>query len=164
MPEIINNYLSPTNFTVSIQRLPHVEFFTQKLTIPDVTSSPTTSPTPLKAFYTPATELSYSDLTMEMIVDENMNNYKEILSWMEGYGSPESTDQYKKIAESKDGLVSDIIVLVTNSHKNPNLRFTFTNYFPTSLGSISLDVNVQDVSYATSAITFRYDNFTMEQL
>ena len=164
MAEIINNYLSPTNFSVSIQRLPHVEFFTQKLTIPDVTSSPVNLNTPLKNFYTPPSELSYSDLTLEMIVDENMNNYKEILNWMEGYGSPESTDQYKRIAESKDGLVSDIIVIVTNSHKNPHLRFTFTNCFPTSLGSISLDVNVQDVSYATSSITFRYDVFKMEQL
>ena len=46
MPEIINNYLSPTNFTISIEKLPNVEFFTQKLQIPDVTVTPASIGTP----------------------------------------------------------------------------------------------------------------------
>ena len=53
---------------------------------------------------------------------------------------------------------------VTNSHKNPNLRFKFTNCFPTNLGQIDLDINVQDVAYATCSVTMRYDTMQMEQL
>jgi hypothetical protein len=163
MPEIINNYLSPTNFTISIEKLPNVEFFTQKLTIPDVTATATSLGTPLANMYEYGDRIEYGELTTTMIIDENMNNYKEILNWIEGYASPESSNQNKNFAQIR-GHESDIIATITNSHKNPNIRFVFKNCFPTSLGGVSLDVNVQDVAYATTAVTWRYDTFTMEQL
>ena len=59
---------------------------------------------------------------------------------------------------------SDIIATITNSHKNPNIRFTFTNCFPVSLGSINLDVDVSDIAYATCGVTMRFDSMKMEQL
>ena len=95
MPEIINNYLSPTNFTISIEKLPNVEFFTQKLQIPDVTATPAEIGTPLTSIYEYGDRLVYGELTTTMILDENMNNYKEILNWIEGYASPESSSQNK---------------------------------------------------------------------
>ena len=164
MANIINNYLSPTNFTISISRIPNVEFFTQKMAVPSISSSATTFDSPLKTLYAAQTNLTYEDLSLTFIVDENMNNYKEILNWMEGLGFPEDTKQRKQLDTSQDGLYSDIIATVTNSHKNPNIRFTFKNCFPTSIGSIELDVNVTDVSYATCSVTMRYDSFIMEQL
>ncbi len=109
-------------------------------------------------------KLQYGDLELSFIVDENMNNYKEILNWMEGLGSPETTNQRASLSASKDGVQSDIVLTVTNSHKNPNLRFTFKNCFPTNLGQIDLDINVQDVAYATCSVTMRYDTMQMEQL
>ena len=164
MAEIINNYLSPSNFAISIARIPNVEFFTQKITIPSITSTAVEIDTPLAAIYMEQDKLQYGDLELSFIVDENMNNYKEILNWMEGIASPESTKQRALIDAGKDGVTSDIILTVTNSHKNPNLRFKFTNCFPTNLGQIDLDINVQDVAYATCSVTMRYDTMQMEQL
>jgi len=108
--------------------------------------------------------LTYADLEMTFIIDENMNNYKEILDWLEGISGSTSTNQNKQLELSKYGFKSDIIATITNSHKNPNTRFIFRDCFPTGLGSVELDVNVQDVSYATCSVTMRYDIFTMEQL
>jgi len=162
MPEIINNYLSLTNFTISIEKLPNVEFFTQKLDIPAITATASEIGTPLASIYEYGNRIEYGDLTTTMIVDENMNNYKEILNWIEGVGAPESSTQNKLF--TANGHESDIIVTITNSHKNPNIRFIFKNCFPTSLGGISLDVNVTDVAYATTTVNWRYDTFTMEQL
>lgn len=164
MTEIINNYLSPSNFSIEVTRIPNVQFFTNKLTIPAVTATPTVLDTPLAAIYYSQDKLVYGDLDMSFIVDENMNNYKEILNWMEGIGAPESTKTHSTLLNSADGLYSDISVIITNSHKNPNLKFTFTNCFPVTLGSIEFDVNVQDVSYATCNVTMRYDLMRMEQL
>ena len=163
MAEIINNYLSPTNFTVNVQRIPNIEFFVQKLSIPALSATPSARDTPLNVLYDVNDKLTYADLEMTFIIDENMNNYKEILNWIEGYASPESSNQNKNFAAIR-GHESDIIATITNSHKNPNIRFVFKNCFPTSLGGVSLDVNVQDVAYATTSITWRYDTFTMEQL
>ena len=163
MPEIINNYLSPASFTVSIDRMPNVEFFTQSLSIPGVSASPVELNTPLRTFYAQQDKLTYDDLTLQFIVDEEMNNYTEVLRWLEGLGFPESTDQHKNyIADNI--LESDISVVITNSHKNPNMKFTFKNAFPVSLGSIDLNVNTQDIAYATCDVTFRYGSFQIENI
>ena len=162
MAEIINNYLSPTNFTISIEKLPNLEFFTQKLNIPDITSTPQELQSPLTTLYDYGSRIVYGELTTTMIIDENMNNYKEILNWIEGYAAPENSKQ--NALREKIGFESDLIATITNSHKNPNIRFTFKNCFPTSLGGVSLDVNVTDVAYATTSVNWRYDTFSMEQL
>lgn len=164
MAEIINNYLSPTNFTISIQRIPNIEFFVQKMSIPSLSATAPARDTPLSTLYDINDKLTYSDLEMTFIVDENMNNYKEIFDWMEGLSGSQTPTQTKKLALSEYGFKSDIIATITNSHKNPNTRFIFRDCFPTGLGSVELDVNVQDVSYATCSVTMRYNIFTMEQL
>ena len=69
MPEIINNYLSPTNFTISIEKLPNVEFFTQKLQIPDVTVTPASIGTPLANIYEYGDRIEYGELVTTMILD-----------------------------------------------------------------------------------------------
>lgn len=163
MPEIINNYLSPASFTVSIDRMPNVEFFTQSVSIPGVSSSPVEMNTPLRTFYAQQDKLSYDDLTLQFIVDEEMNNYTEVLRWLEGLGFPENTDQHKNYT-ADNTLESDISVVITNSHKNPNMKFTFKNAFPVSLGSIDLNVSTQDISYATCDVTFRYGSFQIENI
>ena len=74
MAEIINNYLSPTNFTISIERLPHVEFFTQKASVPSLSATAITMGAPTNPFYEVQQQMSYGDLDLTFIVDENMNN------------------------------------------------------------------------------------------
>lgn len=163
MPEIINNYLSPASFTVSIDRLPNVEFFTQSVQIPGVSGSAVEVATPLRNFYTQNDKLQYDDITLSFIIDEEMNNYNEVLRWMEGVGFPESTDQRKSYVKA-NGLVSDMSIVITNSHKNPNIKFTFKDCFPVALGSIDLNVNTQDISYATCDVTLRYESFSFENI
>lgn len=163
MPEIINNYLSPASFTISIDRMPNVEFFAQAVSIPEISASPVELNTPLRTFYAQQDKLSYGDLSVQFILDEHMTNYQEVLGWLEGLGFPENTDQHKNYI-ADNNLESDISVVITNSHKNPNIKFTFKNAFPVSLGSVDLNVTTQDISYATCDVTFRYGSFSVENL
>lgn len=161
---MITNYLSPASFVVSISRLPNVEFFTQTLTIPDISTSPVEQANPLKALYTTGDRLSYGDLDLSFIIDENMENYLEILAWLEGLGFPDDNNQYKTLEKSEYGLTSDIRVIVTNSHKNPNMEFVFTNAFPTGISSIELDITQSEITYPKASVTFRYDDFKVNKL
>jgi len=158
---MITNYLSPKSFIVSIDRLPNVEFFTQKVNIPDVSGSPQQTNTPLGLIYNSPSQLQYSDLDITFIIDEDMKNYLEILRWLEGMGSPNSTDQYKKLSATDEGLQSDITIVVNNSHQNPNIHFMFKDCFPTGISSIPLDLTSADTTYAEATATFRYTNFTV---
>ena len=160
---MITNYLSPVGFVISVSRLPNVEFFTQKVNIPSVSLIPSPQATPLHTLYATGDRLEYAELDLSFLVDESMNNYNEILSWMEGIGSPEKLKQYKDLDEGDDGVTSDITVIISNSAKNPNLKFTFTNCFPTGLSPVSLDVTGTDVFYPECNVTFRYDRFIFEK-
>lgn len=158
---MITNYLSPKSFIVSIDRLPNVEFFTQKVNIPDVNGAPQQTNTPLGLIYESPSQLTYSDLDITFIIDENMNNYLEILNWMEGMGSPNNQDQYAKLSKTDEGLESDITIVVNNNHQNPNVHFMFKDCFPIGISSIPLDLTTTDTTYAEATATFRYTNFTV---
>ena len=160
----INNYLSTGGFAIKIARLPNVEFFSQKVLVPGVTANPVETQTPLRKFYSVPDHLNYADLDLTFIIDENMENYREIYEWLKGIGTPDNLEQYDKLKNSVDGDQSDITIMLFNSHKNPNIEFTFSNAFPIGLTPISLDLAQQDVVYAEATVTMRYDAFDIKKM
>lgn len=161
---MINNYLSNGGFDVTIPRIPNVEFFVQKMVLPSIDANPVERSTPLSSVYDVSDRLRYNDFDLTFIIDENMRNYIEIFNWMKGINSPETLNQYAALEDSKDGITSDITVLLLNSHKNPHIRITMINAFPVGLTSVDLNLVNQDVTYAEASVTFRYDRFLIEQL
>lgn len=161
---MINNYLSAGGFKIQVKRLPNVEFFSNKVLLPSVTTNSVKSDTPLSSFYSVGDHLSYADLDLTFIVDENMKNYIEIYNWLSAFGTPEKLETYDKLERSQDGLVSDITVIILNSHKLPNIEVTFLNAFPVGLTPVSLDLSGQDVNYVEATTTLRYDRFLIKQL
>ena len=159
---MITNYLSPVSFKVIIDRLPNIEFFTQKFTSPSISMSPVEQLSPLHRMYQTGDRLEYSEFELSFVVDENMNNYREILNWMEGLGSPENSDQFKNLQASKYGTVSDITVIVESSARNNNLKFTFSDCFPISISGVNLDVTNSDVFYPEASVSVRYTNMKVE--
>lgn len=157
---MITNYLSPVSFTVTVERLPNVEFFTQKSMIPGITLAPAAQPTPLKTLYNTPDTLEYGDLDLSFIVDENMDNYFEVLSWIEGMATPESSNQYDRLKRSKFGVTSNITLLIQNSNRRPNIAFEFKECFPISLSQIDLDVTQPDLQYVECNVTFKHNGFT----
>jgi len=161
---MITNYLSPVGFTAHVSRLPNVEFFAQRAIIPGVNIQQVEHPSPIHRLYEYGDRLNYNELDLSFIVDEDMNNFLEMLTWMEGIGSPSSTDQFKNLEESKDGIRSDISLVINTSSKNANFRVTFYDCFPTSLSPISLDVTSSDITYPECSATFTYNYYKIEKL
>lgn len=158
------NYLNPTSFLVSVERLPNVEFFTQRAILPSVSMSAVTTPNPLKNLYNVPDHLEYAELDLSFILDENMNNYIEVLRWMEGISTPETLSQFDRLKKTKDGIVSDIVVILTNSHKNPHIEFRFKDAFPLTISPISLDITPGDIVNPEVTVTFRHNGFEVTQL
>lgn len=156
---MITNYFSPLEFQVNIKRLPNVEFFVQRTTIPGVSGTPAIMPTPFNKLSITPDKLQYTPLELSFILDENMANYIEILNWIKGNTFPERYTQYKELSQSSDGVESDITIIVLNSHKNPIIRINFTNCAPISLSDVLLDTTSPDISYPTATATFSYDYF-----
>jgi hypothetical protein len=161
---MITNYFSPLEFVVTVKRLPNVQFFTQRATIPSVTKQPIDKPTPFKVLYETGDVVTYSELNLSFIVDEQMNNYIEVFNWIKGLTFPENFDQFKNLAESEDGLRSDISVIVKNSNKNPSIVIDYYDCFPISLSEVLLDTTQSDIIYPEATVTFQYNYFSISQI
>lgn len=161
---MITNYLSPLEFIITVKRLPSVEFYTQRTSIPGISVNPIEHPTPFKPTFEGGDRLNYDDLNLSFIVDEGMTNYLEIFNWIKGYSFPENFDQYKNIVASQNGLKSDISVKVLNSHKNPSLLIDYRDCFPISLSEVTLDTTQNDVIYPEATVTFRYNYFDITSI
>lgn len=161
---MITNYLSPLEFVVTVKRLPHVQFFTQKISVPSLSATAIERPTPFKVLTETGDKLSYGELNLSFIIDEQMNNFIEIVDWMKGINFPESFDQFKKLNESNDGLRSDISLLIMNNKKNPNIEINFIDCFPTNLSEISLDTTATDVMYPEASVSFAYNSYSISKV
>lgn len=161
---MITNYLSPVSFKIVIERLPKVEFFTQKVQIPSLSMTSPVLPSPLLNIYQTPDRIEYSELDISFIVNEDMSNYEEILRWLEGMGAPQSSKQRLNLENSRYGFKSDITIIIENSSRNPNIEFTFTECFPTTLSGIPLDVTATDISYPECNVTFRYTNMNFKKI
>tara|TARA_B100001057_G_scaffold463167_1_gene516853 strand:+ start:112 stop:753 length:642 start_codon:yes stop_codon:yes gene_type:complete len=94
------DYASPTQFKFSILKLPKVEFFGTSVNLPGINLNTTTQQTPLKDIPVPGEKLTFADLEMSFMVDENLENYREIHGWLTGIGFPRDTKQFTELSKS----------------------------------------------------------------
>ena len=160
---MITNYLSPLEFQVTVKRLPEVEFFTQALEIPSLTTAGLVVDKPFNYTHITPNKVSYSNLNLSFIVDESMKNYKSVMDWITGVSFPQNYNQFKNVKDSEEGLTSDISIIMLNSNKNPNIIVNFIECFPISLSPIRLDTTAQQLIYPTAIASFTYTYFTIEQ-
>jgi len=99
-------------------------------------------------------------------VDEKMQNWKEIYTWLMKLGFPEDWDQYASLENEPlwtgTGLKSDISVLILDSSHNPFLECIIKDAFPISLSEFQMGSTDNDVNYITCSSVFKYTNYTIK--
>ena len=182
------DYASPIQFRFKMTKLPNVEFFVQTANIPGITLGEVTMPTPLKEISIPGDKITYASLDVSFLVDENLNNYKEIHDWITGLGFPQDHKQFGTLlATSSDrfsgstastaatgtstpqplsegGIYSDATLTVLNSKNIAKTEIRFQNVFPVSLGSLSYDIKASDVDYLQVSASFNYMYYDIVQI
>ena len=182
------DYASPIQFRFKCTKLPEVEFTCQTANVPGISLGETTLPTPLKDIPIPGDKVSYSSLDISFLVDENLNNYKELHDWIIGIGFPKSHDQFKNLQVAgqdrfptstagaavpgvavpkplaEGGIYSDATLTILNSKNIAKTEIRFQNVYPTSLGGLSYDIKLSDVDYLQAAASFGYMNYEIVQL
>ena len=159
------NFLSPIGFKFQLNNFPEVNYFVQSATLPGISISSISVPTPLKAIDIAGDEVSFEELTVKFIVDENMKNWLSIYDWIIGLGFPteEGQAKYAKLAATSE-LTTDATLTVLTSNMNAQINFRFKNCFPLSLSSIAFDSGGTDIDYVTADVSFRYDVYTVQNL
>ena len=184
----IMDYASPVQFRFKCSKLPKVEFFCQSANIPGIGLGTADVETPLKSMPFPGDKVTYQDLAISFLVDENLENYKEIHDWIIGLGAPQNHTQFSDLrATSSDrfpgtsstnaitgqatadpipesGMYSDATLTILNSKNIAVTEIRFHNIFPTSLGALSYNVQASDVNYLQTAVDFSYMYYEIVQL
>ena len=176
------DYAAATQFKFNITKLPKVEFFCTSVNIPGITLGETSQDTPLKTIPIPGDELTYGSLNVDFMIDENLENYREIHGWLTGLGFPKSHTQFETFinagsdrfptsnatANSREaGKVDDVgfdvgaqysdaTLSILSSKNNPILEVRFRDLYPTSLSGLSYDQQAGDTSYLTGTVSFSY--------
>jgi hypothetical protein len=155
------NFLSPVGFKFSLAKEPKVVFFCNSARIPEITLQTNIQPSYLKDLDVPGEKLSYGDLNLRFLVDENLENYMAVHNWLTGLGYPETTGQYADliiengIRDPKDAF-SDGTLHILNSNYKDNAVVKFKDLFPVSLSSLDFDATLTDVQYFTAEVSFKY--------
>ena len=106
----IMDYASPVQFRFKCSKLPKVEFFCQTANIPGIGLGEAEVDTPLKSIPFPGDKVTYQDLAISFLVDENLENYKEIHDWIIGLGAPQNHTQFSDLrAQGSDRFPGHII-------------------------------------------------------
>ncbi len=139
-------------FKITFHRAPNVEYFLQSFTIPTINVNETVIARPQRDAHVPGDKLFYDPFTVTMLVSEDMDNFKEIYTWLEKCVMTNNSSE----------LFDDVTVHILTSKNNPNKRIIFRNTFPISIGNLSFSVQEAEIVYGTVDVTFRYDYFTFE--
>ena len=156
------NFLSPAAFLFNVTKIPKVSFFCTSASIPSITLATETQPSYLKDIDVPGEKLTYADLTVRFLVDEDLKNYMAIHNWMTGIGYPESLQDFRTEVTKDDNSrdlnqqFSDGALQILNSNFRTNAIVRFKDLFPVSLSSLEFDTSVTDVQYFTADATFKY--------
>ena len=182
------DYASPVQFRFKCTKLPLVEFFVQSVNLPGINLGSAQQTNPLYDIPLPGDKITYASLDLSFVVDENLNNYKEIHDWILGLGFPSNHTQFQDLQTAgsdrfpgstrstaatgtnvpqplnEGGIYSDATLTVLNSKNIAKTEIRFENLYPTSLGSLNYDVRATDVDYLNASVSFNYMNYDIVQI
>ena len=175
MTEINRSILNRNNFKLLIDKVPAVEYYVKGVNIPGMSFTETTAAAGigLDAFF-PGDKVAFETLDVTFLVDEDLQNFKEIYDWMNAIvpiKDPTDFANYVDTIQTNEGRLSAIendlnqysdITLVTNTNKNlPNKYFKFKDAFPISLGTLELESG-SDGDPVTCTVSFRFTYYDIE--
>ena len=180
----VYDYATGTQWRLAFNRLPKTTWFCTAANIPGISLGEAQYPTPMTDINLTGDKLTFETLTITFIVDEELQNYRELWDWMVGIGAPKNHDQWASILTKGDGAVrqfgaddadprtkstyeesnlySDATLIVYNSKNMAKVNVQFKNMFPTSLSGLDYSQELTDVEYFHATASFRYLYYEFE--
>lgn len=153
------NSLQLNEFRLVLHRTPKMIYFCQEVYFPGVTIAELVQPTPFSTqVKRPSNKLDYENLDITFIVSEDMENWKEIRSWMVGLTN--ERDFVRPLPENE--RYSDATLILMSSSSTPFFYVTFQNCFPVSLSGIQFSSKVTDITPATAALRLAFSGYEIQ--
>ena len=135
------NPLSPNGFLFTISKLPELNFFCQQINLPGIQLGSPEFATPFSVAPVPGETLTYDQLTIQFLIDTNMDNYRAIYNWIVALGFPQGYSQYTSFFNAQEEAViselaknySEGSLIILGPNNTPIRTVQFTDMFPVSI-------------------------------
>ena len=178
------DYADPTKFKFSITKLPKVEFFTTAANLPGINLGEAVFPTPFKQVPVMGDDLTFDNLEITFLVDEKLENYRELHQWLVGIGFPKSRTQFSSFKKEESStfptptgvtgdsrntgtpsgvqaMFGDATLTIMTSKNNPVIEVRFSDLYPVALSGLAFNQQETDVTYLTATATLTYKLYEM---
>ena len=184
----VQDYATGTQWRLAFNRIPKTTWFCTAANVPGITLGEAQYATPMSDMFVAGDKLTFETLNITFLVDEELQNYRELWEWIVGIGSPVNHSQWTTALTKGDGittnfsavgsddnidprqkatstdknLYSDATLIVYNSKNMPKVNVKFKDMFPTSISSLEYSQDLTDVEYFKASATFRYLYYEFE--
>lgn len=158
------SFLSNNKFDFVLRRIPNFTYFVQAVNLPSISLQSTTVNTPFSTLSVPGNQISFGTLSLTFIVDEDMQSWYELYSWIFKLGNPKGFDKRGGLKDKDnliDSVTSDATLFIKTNANNPNFKIEFYGAYPTELGDMQFS-SVDNQEFITSTATFNYTYYEAE--
>jgi hypothetical protein len=152
------SFLSNNKFEFVLGRIPNFTFFVQGVNLPGMSLQSTSINTPFSAVSLPGNQITFGTLSLSFIVDEDMQSWYELYSWIFQLGNPKGYNKVGTLTGQPGSITSrtsDATLILKSNANNPNFQFNFFDVYPTELGDMSF-TTTDNQEFVTSTATFNY--------
>jgi hypothetical protein len=164
------NFLQPTKFTLSIDRIGTSQYFCQSANIPGINLGSAPLSYPGLDVTAPGNKIMYNQFNIRFLVDEKLQSWQDLHNWFRSIAAPTGTDERNRltaIQNSSKGTkspYSDGMLTILSSLNNPILRVQFYNLYPINLSDVVFDTTMSAEDTITADATFMFDYFDFQPL
>lgn len=157
------NFLQPTGFKMVINRknFPNLQYFCQSFSHPNIgVNAAELAYKRISSVPFAGDKITFGELSVQVILDEEMNSYEEMYNWMERLvetkekSAGASTMDYNTAPPT----YADITLSILNSANNMSREIRYIDCVPTDLSSINFEAVGGD-QFLTYTVGFRYTYF-----
>ena len=126
----------------------------------------------------PGDTISYGDLLITFLIDENLSNFKALQDWMTQITAKLDTEDYNRYisrqAEFPEAsnkqlkpiapTMTDATMTITDSNNNANVEVRFKDLFPTSVEALQFDVTDTTMPYLTASASFAFSFYELVRI
>ena len=98
----VYDYATGTQWRLAFNRVPKTTWFCTSANVPGITLGEAMFPTPMSDMFITGDKLTFETLNITFIVDEELQNYRELWDWMVGIGAPVNHSQWEAVLSKGD--------------------------------------------------------------
>ena len=113
------DYATGTQWRLAFNRLPKTTWFCTAANIPGIQLGEASYPTPMTDMMVTGDKLTFETLNITFLVDEELQNYREIWDWLVGMGAPKQHSEWTTTLTKGDGITTNFTSVGSDDEIDP---------------------------------------------